>query len=95
MPGSSYGPILVKAFGTWGRVCAAFWDNDDAGVLCRQLGFHGGIAVAYPGIRGVPVLLTEVLCNGNETTFDSCSKSEGVCYSAYSGGAICYQSSGM
>lgn len=39
--GLTYGHVEVCISGLWRSVCSdVFWGNTDAGVVCRQLGFH-------------------------------------------------------
>ncbi|XP_038049732.1 uncharacterized protein LOC119723239 [Patiria miniata] len=59
----------------WGTVCHGGWDQNDAKVACRQLGFPGALLytkwAAYGGGTGA-VLLSNPRCVGSEADLWSC-----------------------
>ena len=75
--GSSYsrGRVEVNYNGEWGTVCDDGWDDTDAGVVCRQLGFgSSGTAIGSAGFGqgSGSIWLDSVTCTGNESTLASC-----------------------
>ena len=69
--------MLVYHQGVWGAVCYSGWDQNDAAVVCWELGYPG-VAMAtkssfygYGSVRTVNIEL--VGCYGNETKLSQCS----------------------
>ena len=64
----------------WGTICRHLWNNMDAKVACRQLGFTTYLrASAFRhGLSDGPgvALITEVNCIGNESTITECNHNE-------------------
>ena len=63
----------------WGTICDDYYTDEDAGVVCKALGYHnsepigGRFLRAYFG-SGEPlkILLDDLLCDGNETGLLDC-----------------------
>ncbi|KAL3870309.1 hypothetical protein ACJMK2_038385 [Sinanodonta woodiana] len=68
------GRVEILLAGQWGTVCDDIWDDNDATVLCRMLGFSSGLGVieAYFGEGSGPIWLNQVNCNGSETNLADC-----------------------
>ena len=75
--GNSYNEGRVEMYYNyqWGTVCDDGWDDTDAGVVCRQLGFgSSGRAIGLSGFGqgSGSIWLDSVTCTGNELTLASC-----------------------
>ena len=75
--GSSYNEGRVEVYYNyqWGTVCDDGWDDTDAGVVCRQLGFgSSGTAIGSAGFGqgSGRIWLGSVACAGTESTLASC-----------------------
>ena len=94
-----HGIIEVRVGGVWGRVCMQGWDNKDANVACKQLGFAGGVSYLHIMKNRKPIMMRNVSCTGDESALDQCNSSStphlGEChYEANDAGVLCYKTPG-
>ena len=72
--GSSYNEGVVEVYynGRWGAVCYYGWDEHDANIVCKQLGFKLA-EVANFGLRPrADIILDYIICSINDTILASC-----------------------
>ncbi|XP_069779234.1 neurotrypsin [Narcine bancroftii] len=73
------GRVEIFINGQWGTICDDGWTDEDATVVCHQLG-HKGIAKARPqayfGDGVGPIHMDNVKCTGSEHTLEDCSKQD-------------------
>ena len=74
-PNQFEGRVEVLCDGTWHAVCDDNWDDDDAEVVCGQLGFSGGKAYndSEWTYESNDNLATSFDCTGNEELLQDCS----------------------
>src|SRR4051794_25452144 len=65
---ANQGRVEIFRDGQFGTVCDDFWDDVDANVVCRQLGFQVGTArdQAFFGEGTGPITMDNVECTGKE-----------------------------
>ena len=70
----SEGRVEIYWQNQWSTVCDDLWDDNDASVVCKQLGYSGGSARsnAFYGEGVGIILLDDVECVGNELTLFNC-----------------------
>jgi hypothetical protein len=68
----SGGRVLSSSVNGTGTVCADRWDDADADVLCRQMGFPSGTASYLPRDHVYNRVIFNVRCTGNETNVQQC-----------------------
>ena len=81
--------------GMWGTICDDGWDDTDATVVCKELGFFNGTATrqTFLGSISDPVWLNQVGCLGNESKLSHCKHggagNVGRCSHAQDAGVQC------
>lgn len=71
--GPHEGRVELLYEGSYGTVCDDWWDDRDATVACRMLGYHSGTEFFGPGTG--QILLDDIKCSGNETSLFDCRNS--------------------
>ena len=88
------GRIEIYWNNQWGTVCDDLWDDNDATVICKQLGYNRGSArvSAYFGEGSGFILLDNVNCSGRESSIFQCKHNifgEHDCRHHEDAGVIC------
>ncbi|CAO2636605.1 Macrophage receptor MARCO [Lemmus lemmus] len=73
--GTNRGRAEVFYNNAWGTICDDDWDNNDATVFCRMLGYSSGKALSSFGGGTGNIWLDNVACLGTESSLWSCRKS--------------------
>ncbi|XP_030847999.1 deleted in malignant brain tumors 1 protein-like isoform X7 [Strongylocentrotus purpuratus] len=90
------GRVEVRYDGQWGTVCDDLWDDADAAVVCRALGFGDTAAAIGQAMFGEgtnKIVLDNVECLGNEADLFACPSNGPLihdCRHYEDAGVLCY-----
>ncbi|XP_027030204.2 neurotrypsin isoform X4 [Tachysurus fulvidraco] len=73
----SEGRVEILLAGQWGTICDDGWTDEDAEVVCRQLGYSGEAkarVMAYFGEGRGPIHVDSMKCTGAERSLADCIK---------------------
>ena len=96
-PNSNSGRVEIFHAGRWGTVCDDDFDDAEANVVCRNLGFESGEARtgAFFGPGYGDILLNQLGCGGDEASLLQCARGEntfGLCDHYEDAGVVCERS---
>ena len=88
------GRVEIQVGGEWGTVCGDTWTENEADVVCRQLGYEYSRSAdtrAYYGPGRGRIWLRNVTCDGGESKLTDCTHSTDVdnCDHFYDAGVSC------
>lgn len=74
------GRVILTMNDEKGTICDDSWDDNDATVICRMLGYRKGKALTGefygPGDDRLQIFLDDVQCTGSETSIENCAHSD-------------------
>ena len=72
--GSSNNEGIVEVYynGRWGSVCNDGWDEYEANIVCRQLGFESSALADFGVAEKNEILLDNVICSNSDRILASC-----------------------
>ena len=88
------GRVEIQVGGEWGTVCGDTWTENEADVVCHQLGYEYSRSAdtrAYYGPGKGRIWLRNVTCDGGESKLTDCTHSTDVdsCDHFYDAGVSC------
>ena len=84
------GRVAIQMGGKWGKVCAGQFGAEEAAVVCRELGFSGGVATTRFPVGAPPYLIGRVFCTGSEARLADCKwVTTSTCPPGKAAGVVC------
>lgn len=87
------GRVEVCNFNKWGTVCDDRWGQEDARVVCRQLGHVAEGAEVLSDVRFTngagEVWFQDFMCTGNESHLVNCTRANAMCLHGEDAGVEC------